>query len=310
MTGYGRLADTVLPSLPSFRSFALPSSLTPPASFLASSSSSSLLPVNRTLGIVLAALLVAAAGIAAYARLADPHEKYAHGILLAGVRAAVQLAAVSALIGWVVKHQAALLAFVLLMYAVASRTAGRRVTTDRTWRWAAVPVGAGALPVVALLVLTGLVPIDGVALIPVAGILIGGGLTATVLGGRRALEELAGRAGEVEAAMAIGLSDRDARMEIARPAASGALIPGLDQTRTVGLVTLPGAFVGMLLGGASPVSAGAVQLFVLIALMAVQAVSVAVVLELVARGLITRPRHAVPPRRRSPWAAVARRRKG
>jgi putative ABC transport system permease protein len=78
-------------------------------------------------------------------------------------------------------------------------------------------------------------------------------------------------------------------MEIARPAASGALVPGLDQTRTVGLVTLPGAFVGMLLGGAGVVQAGAVQLFVLIALMAVQAVSVSVVLELVARGRITRP---------------------
>lgn len=56
---------------------------------------------------------------------------------------------------------------------------------------------------------------------------------------------------------------------------SDALLPGLDQTRTVGLVTLPGAFVGMLLGGASPVEAGAVQLFVLVALMAVQVVAVA-----------------------------------
>lgn len=260
------------------------------------SASSSLLPVDRTLGVVLVVLLVAAAGIAAHARLADENERYSRGIAYAGVRAAVQLAAVSTLIGWVVKHQAALLAFVVLMYGVASWTAGRRITKNVTWRWAAVPVGAGALPVVALLVLTGLLPLDGIALIPVAGILIGGGLTATVLGGRRALEELALRAGEVEAAMALGFTDREARMEIARPAASGALVPGLDQTRTVGLVTLPGAFVGMLLGGASPVNAGAVQLFVLIALMAVQAVSVAVTLELVARGLITRavPAAAVP----------------
>lgn len=151
-----------------------------------------------------------------------------------------------------------------------------------------MPIAAGALPVVALLVLTGLVPVDGIALIPVSGILIGGALTATVLGGRRALEELHTRHGEVEAALALGLGDREARLEIARPAASTALVPGLDQTRTVGLVTLPGAFVGMLLGGASPVKAGAVQLFVLVALLAVQAVSLAVVLELVARGRLTR----------------------
>jgi putative ABC transport system permease protein len=250
--------------------------------------SSSLLPVDWTLGVVLVVLLVAAVGIAAYARLADAQENYARGIATAGVRAAIQLTAVSLLIGLVVHHVAGLLGFVALMYGVASWTAGRRVTRNATWRWAAVPVGVGSLPVVVLLVLTGLVPVNGLAQVPVAGILIGGGLTGTVLGGRRALEELTGRAGEVEAAMALGFTDRDARMEIARPAASGAMIPALDQTRTVGLVTLPGAFVGLLLGGSSPVTAGAVQLFVLVALMAVQVVSITVVLELIARGRITR----------------------
>ena len=255
---------------------------------LAVSASTTLLPVDRTLGVVLAALLIAAVAVAAYARLSDGREDYARAIALAGLRATAQLAAVSFVIGWVVHHQAALIGFVVLMYTVAARTAGRRITRGPSWRWAAVPIAAGALPVVVLLVITGLVPVDGIALVPVAGILIGGALTATVLGGRRAIEELHTRHGEVEAALALGFTDRDARMEIARPAASTALVPGLDQTRTVGLVTLPGAFVGMLLGGASPVMAGAVQLFVLVALLAVQAVSVAVVLELVARGRIVR----------------------
>lgn len=255
---------------------------------LAVSASTTLLPVDRTLGVILAALLIAAVAVAAYARLSDGREDYARAIALAGLRATAQLAAVSFVIGWVVHHQAALIGFVVLMYTVAARTAGRRITRDPSWRWAAVPIAAGALPVVVLLVITGLVPVDGIALVPVAGILIGGALTATVLGGRRAIEELHTRHGEVEAALALGFTDRDARMEIARPAASTALVPGLDQTRTVGLVTLPGAFVGMLLGGASPVMAGAVQLFVLVALLAVQAVSVAVVLELVARGRIVR----------------------
>ena len=242
-----------------------------------------LLPVNITLGVVLALLLVAASVVAALALLGQ-----SRAILLAGLRAAVQLAAVSLLIGWVVRLLPALLMFVVVMYAVAVRTAGRRVTRNRTWWWAALPIGAGVGPVIGLLLVTGLVPVHGIALIPVTGILIGGALTATVLSGRRALDELTLRRGEVEAGMALGLLDREARLEIARPAAADALLPGLDQTRTVGLVTLPGAFVGMLLGGASPVQAGAVQLFVLVALMAVQAVAVAVVLELVARGRLHR----------------------
>ena len=68
------------------------------------------------------------------------------------------------------------------------------------------------------------------------------------------------------------------------PAASTALVPPLDQTRTVGLVTLPGAFVGVLLGGGSPTEAGAAQLLVLVGLLAAQVTAVWTVVELVARG--------------------------
>ncbi|OKK08129.1 ABC transporter permease [Streptomyces sp. CB03234] len=242
-----------------------------------------LLPVNATFAAVLAVLLAVAATVAALAHLRAPRE-----IVTAGVRAAVQLAAVSLVIGWVVRSVPLLLAFLLLMYAVAVRTAGRRITSNGTWWWAAVPIAAGVVPVVGALLLTGLVPLKGIALIPVTGILIGGALTATVLGGRRALDELDTRHGEVEAGLALGLPARDARLEVAREAAADALLPGLDQTRTVGLVTLPGAFVGMLLGGASPLLAGAVQLFVLVGLMAVQGVAVAAGLELVARGKLHR----------------------
>ncbi|WP_434588979.1 ABC transporter permease [Streptomyces sp. A5-4] len=248
-----------------------------------------LLPANATLGAVLAVLLAVAVTVVSCARLSgDGGRGQGRAVAAAGVRAALQLAAVALLIGWVARSGWLLLAFLTLMYAVAVRTAGRRITGNGSWWWAALPIGAGVAPVVAALLLTGLVPAVGITLVPVTGILIGGALTASVLGGRRALDELTVRRGEVEAGMALGLLDREARLEVARPVASDALLPGLDQTRTVGLVTLPGAFVGMLLGGASPLLAGVVQLFVLVALLAVQAVAVAVVLELVACGRLHR----------------------
>ncbi|MEU1519271.1 ABC transporter permease [Streptomyces sp. NPDC005811] len=274
------------------------------------SASAALLPVNAVLAWVLAVLLAVAVAVTAVARL-SPEQSFARAreVLTAGVRAALQLAAVSVIIGWVVHHGAALLGFLLLMYAVAVRTAGRRITSDGTWWWAALPIAAGVVPAVALLLATGLLPPRGISLIPVTGILIGGALTATVLAGRQSLATLEQRHGEVEAGLALGLTEREARIEIARPAASDALVPGLDQTRTVGLVTLPGAFVGMLLGGADVLTAGAVQLFVLVALMAVQAVAVAVTLELVARSRITAPRRGTePPSRRRTWSSWRTRR--
>ncbi|AEM85805.1 ABC transporter permease [Streptomyces violaceusniger] len=252
---------------------------------------SSLLPVNTTLAVLLVVLLLAAiAAVALFHLSPDVHTHRARQVLLAGVRATLQLAAVSAVITKVVVSGLATVAFLVLMLGVAVWTAGRRLTPDRSWWLALWPIALSVLPVVSLLLLTGLVPLKGIVLIPVTGIFIGGALTATVLSGRRSLDELSLRHGEFEAGLALGLSDRDARMEIARPAASDALLPGLDQTRTVGLVTLPGAFVGMLLGGASPTAAGAVQLFVLVALMAIQAVAVACTVELVARGHLHRPK--------------------
>ncbi|GAA2226940.1 MULTISPECIES: ABC transporter permease [Kitasatospora] len=242
-----------------------------------------LLPVTPALGVVAAALLLAAVAVTGWGRLGHGRD-----VLRAGLRAVLQLAAVAFAITWVVGSVLTSALFVVVMFAVAVRTAGRRMTDGPGWVWAAVPIGAGVLPVLVLLLAGGLLPPKGLSVIPVAGILIGGGLTATSLAGRRALDELRLRHGEVEAALALGFEERDARLEICRTAAATSLVPALDQTRTVGLVTLPGAFVGMLLGGATPVQAGAVQLFVLIALLAVEAVAIVAVLELVGRGLVTR----------------------
>jgi putative ABC transport system permease protein len=108
------------------------------------------------------------------------------------------------------------------------------------------------------------------------------------------------RAGEVEAALSLGFRDRDARMEMIGTTAADALLPNLDQTRTVGVVTLPGAFVGVLLSTGSAAQAGAVQILILLAILLSQTCAVAVTLELIARGKISRTRDAHPNRRWGP----------
>ena len=243
---------------------------------------STLVTVGVGLAVAVTVLTVLAAAIAVVGKLGLGRQ-----IVVAALRAVLQLAAVSLVIASIVRSLPLTVVFIAAMATVASATAGRRMTAGRRGWWAAVPVLAGSTPVVVGLVLGGLLPTTGLALIPVTGILIGGAMTATALAGRRALDELRQRRGEVEAGLSLGLSERDAALEVCRPAAGQALMPALDQTRTVGLVTLPGAFVGMLLGGASPVAAGAVQLFVLVALLAVETVAVVLVVELIARGRIS-----------------------
>lgn len=253
----------------------------------ASVPAASLVQVTGPVGYLVLVGLVAVLAVAAAAVNRIAGLGHAREDLLAASRATVQLAVVGLVIAAVLESWWLAGGFLTLMATVSTLTAGRRLTRSHRWPVAVVPVVGAAAPVTALLVASGLVPVRPIAVVPVAGILLGGAMTATSLAGRRILDALRIRRGELEAALALGLLDRDARLLVARDDAGLALMPGLDQTRTVGLVTLPGAFVGMLLGGATPLEAAAVQLLVLAALLLVQAVATAATLELIARGVLS-----------------------
>jgi putative ABC transport system permease protein len=107
-------------------------------------------------------------------------------------------------------------------------------------------------------------------------------MTATALACKRALDTLRTRHGE-EAALWTGLLPRDWALLLGRDDAALALVPG-PGPGMCGPGELPGGFVGMLLGGATPLHAAAVQLVVLVALPLGQAAAVLVTVELVARG--------------------------
>jgi putative ABC transport system permease protein len=183
----------------------------------------------------------------------------------------VQLALVATIVTAVL--QSVLLSGVALLFMalVAVQTSARRLRPLRHAPRCTSPAIMGpAAGCLILLVLSGTLPVEGVAVLPAGGILIGGAMTATTLTGRRLLAEVqqrhAARSGlgpGTDRASGVPRGDRPRRRRRGTR-------PGPDQTRTVGLVTLPGAFVGMVLGGVTPLEAAAVQLVVLIGLLATE----------------------------------------
>jgi putative ABC transport system permease protein len=226
-----------------------------------------------------AAFVLAAAWLAHRQRLG-----LSRSLLTAALRAALQLAVVGALIALVFKVPVLAIAFVAIMVATASLTAGSRMRALPGSR--RIAIGAIALPAlsaVGLLLLVGAFDATPRATIPTAGILIGGAMLATTLTGRRLVEDLLAGVDEIEARLALGDRARDALAPMTRRAIAGAMVPLLDQTRSAGLVTLPGTFVGLVLGGASPETAARVQLTVLLTLLLVQLLSALLTAELVTR---------------------------
>ncbi|MET7768399.1 ABC transporter permease [Nocardia sp. NPDC005366] len=210
----------------------------------------------------------------------------------AALRGAAQLAVVALILAAALAHLWSSVAVLVVMFGAAVVTAARRAGAGWSAAWLTLALGTGLGTVLPMMLISGVVPLEGVALVPIGGIVLGGAMTATSLAARRALDTIEQRWGEVEAALSLGLTERDARLEVVRATAADALLPGVDQTRTVGLVTLPGAFVGVLVASGSATQAAAVQILVLVGLMLAQSCAVAVTIELVARTKVRRSRTA------------------
>ena len=239
--------------------------------------------MNVGWGLAVGLVLLVALGVAAslVGRLGLARQQ-----VVAAVRAVLQLAVVSLVLAAAVQSWLGAAAFWALMFGVALWTTTGRVGVRPCWVWSGLALLAGIVPVLLIVFATGASPFNPITLVALGGIVTGNMMTAHTLAGRRIFAALAETRGEYEAALALGLQRRDAIGLVIDRVLPEALIPNLDQTRTVGLVTLPGAFIGVLLGGGSPVQAGAAQVLVLIAIMAGQACTVTVLAELVRRGLV------------------------
>lgn len=203
---------------------------------------------------------------------------------LAVLRAAVQLAALSLVLSTVVEEIAWVWAALAVMLAAAVLTAHRRLGAGvRLLPWLALTMVAGAGTALAVVLLTGAVTPEPQNVLAIGGIVVGNTMSIATLTGRRYRDAVVERRDQVEGWLALGASPRRSTLGIARHAVFEALVPAVDQTRTTGMVVLPGAFVGAVFAGASPLEAGRFQLVVLASVLAAGALVAVGLVEVLGR---------------------------
>jgi putative ABC transport system permease protein len=216
--------------------------------------------------LALAILLVATAVVMTVGRIGQRKD-----LAISAGRAFVQLTLVALVIAWIFAHPQGAVLYVIVMLAAATLTAARRIGCGyRQSGWILLAIVAGAAATVAVVAATGALARDVQAF---AAQMIGGAMTAALLAGSRLRDDALVRWGEIEGYLALGARPRQALTPIGRRAVEQALSPALDQTKSAGLVLLPGSFVGLLLGGASPMTAAQVQLLVLVGLLLAQSIA-------------------------------------
>jgi putative ABC transport system permease protein len=236
------------------------------------------LPLLAASGLAVVLLLMVAVVVD---RLADLGQ--ARQVTTAGVRAVVQLAAVGLVVAVVFRSPVLAPLYLLVILGAASWTSGRRLGRGRRLVGvAACAIAAGAAVTAVIVFGIGALAFSARTSVPFVAQLVGGAMTATSLAGQRFTDDVSAGWAEVEGWLAIGATAAQAVATMGRRAAARALVPAIDQTRNVGLVVLPGAYVGLLLGGASPLEAGRIQLLVLVGLLAAETIAAVVVTHLLA----------------------------
>lgn len=194
--------------------------------------------------------------------------------LLAILRGLLQLAIISVILTGVITNPLWVAVALLVMFTVASCTATRRVGwSSRHFGIVSLSMASGVLVTLGVVFATGAIELSPRYALAIGGIVIGNSMSIATIGGRRLAESIDEHWEEVEGWFALGATSRQSTTALAKRAIYAALIPTTDQTKTTGLVTLPGAFVGAIFGGVSPLEAGRFQIVVLAGIMAAGAIT-------------------------------------
>jgi putative ABC transport system permease protein len=219
-------------------------------------------------------------------------------IVWASARALAQLLLVGAALTLIIEPGRSLLwswLWVVAMVAYAGDVARRRAPeVPRIMPLAIASFASAALVTLGVLFGLRVFPLQARTLVPIAGMVVGNSMTATVLAARRMVEELRDKRDQVEARLALGHPARRAAIPYLRAALRSALSPQIETTKATGLVFLPGAMTGLILAGVSPIQAVLVQAVVMFLVLAsVATTSVVVTLGLVRR--VFTPDHRLLP---------------
>jgi len=164
-------------------------------------------------------------------------------MLISSLRGLVQLLILAFVLHWLfdIRSHMAQGMLVFAFCVMAGRTsAGHHPDTQHAWLAASIGLACGCLITLPWLALSGAIHADTRTLIPLGSMVAANGMNAISI-----------------------MFERQTSGGIAGDSMRTAMIPNIDTLRVVGLVHMPGIFVGMTLAGSPPLAAASAQLVVL-----------------------------------------------
>jgi putative ABC transport system permease protein len=220
-------------------------------------------------------LILLAVGLARLQRIGEEWH-----MLWASVRMGLQLIAVGYLLHLVfaMRSPLSVIAILLAMVGFALQVMGSRIKRKMPHFYrvmgTSIFIGCGSVTFIFCGLVVGYSPwYDPRYLIPLAGMIIGNSMNAASLAAERLASELHGRRDEIETAICLGATARQASESSVRSAFRAAMMPTINTMAAMGIVSLPGMMTGQILSGTEPVVAVRYQVAIMCAITGAVAVT-------------------------------------
>ena len=192
--------------------------------------------------------------------------------IIALARGIIQIVSVGFVLTFVITLQGwgqwllSLLILVAMMIAASMIAARRTQHIPGIWQVALAAIVCGPGLMIALLAVIGVIDTDAATLIPVGSIVIANAMNTMSLALERFAAEVESHAGQIEAGLALGAAPNVVLAPYVQTTIQAALIPSVNNLRSLGIVWIPGVMAGMILAGSNPLEAALYQ-FVIIAML-------------------------------------------
>ncbi|KYP20978.1 iron export ABC transporter permease subunit FetB [Streptococcus parauberis] len=186
-------------------------------------------------------------------------------IIVGAIRAVVQLLLVGFVLNYIFGYENPIFTALLLLFMIvnASYNAAKRGKGIKNgFAISFLAITLGAVITLSVLILSRILHFVPNQMIPVGGMIISNSMVAIGLCYKQLLSDFQNKQEEVETKLALGADILPASIDIIRDVIKTGMVPTIDSSKTLGIVSLPGMMTGLILAGTSPIQAVKYQMMV------------------------------------------------
>ncbi|WP_010234021.1 ABC transporter permease [Clostridium arbusti] len=196
-------------------------------------------------------------------------------IIIGVIRGIIQLIALGYVLNYIFGFKNPLFTTFLLVFMTfnAAYNAAKRGKVKNALVISFISIAVGTISTLSILVFSGTIKYEAYQIIPVSGMIISNAMVALGLCFKQMSSDFKNKREEVETKLSLGADILPSSIEIIRNAIKTGMLPTIDSTKTLGIVSMPGMMTGLILAGTSPVNAIKYQIIVMFMLLSTTAIS-------------------------------------